>query len=335
MVGYIIKSIHTNPYYNLAFEEYLLNCVGELSGPILYLWQNNNAVVIGRNQNAYTECDIRFAESQGISIVRRITGGGAVYHDIGNLNYTFIMPKSIYNIEKSTKIILFALQKLGIDAEVNGRNDICVKERKISGNAYYSNAFVGMHHGTILFDVNMERLEKVLRVPKEKYFKKGIKSFHSRVLNLKEVDSFLTIELLQGEIEKQFCIEYNINALDGNIIVDKEKLDLYLNKYKSKEWNIGLINDYKLQISRQYIWGKVTMSFDMAGKEINSFEISTDSLKTDLIKIIRDSINLQIKNKNIKNLDFVSIKSKRDSEKKEKILIDIESLFYELLNRAR
>lgn len=335
MVGYIIKSNQTNPYYNLAFEEYLLEYVKKVSSPILYLWQNDNTVVIGRNQNAYTECDIQYAEIQGINIVRRLTGGGAVYHDLGNLNYTIILPKPMYDIEKSTKIILYALQKFGVDANANGRNDICVRGKKISGNAYYSNIFAGIHHGTILFNVDMEKLEKVLRVSKEKILKRGIESIHSRVINLKELYPFLTIGLLQNEIEKQFQKRYDIKEFDKNIHVNTEKLDLYLNKYKSKEWNIDLINDYKLQISRQYIWGIVTMSFDMTGDKIDHFEISTDSLETNLIERIRNSINLHIKSKNIKGFDNVFIKCKRDFGEKEKIIIDIESVFYELWDRVR
>ena len=133
--GIFIESKSVNPYENLALEEYLLNLCTASQKAVLYLWQNDYTVVIGRNQNAFTECDIEFAKKNGIHIARRLTGGGAVFHDLGNVNYTMILPKEMFDVNLTTKIIVDALNGIGIKAEKNGRNDICTDHGKISGNA--------------------------------------------------------------------------------------------------------------------------------------------------------------------------------------------------------
>src|SRR6056297_3762446 len=145
----IYHSTSFDPWHNLAFEEYLLNQVEE-NEVILYLWQNDNTGVIGRNQNAWKECRSELLAEEGGKLARRLSGGGAVYHDLGNLNFTFIMDKDNYNLKKQLKVILEAVRDQGIEAEFSGRNDLVVKSKKFSGNAFYFGSETAYHHGTIL-----------------------------------------------------------------------------------------------------------------------------------------------------------------------------------------
>ena len=170
------------PWMNLAYETCLMNYVEKkkkdknLNCAILYLWQNDNTIVIGRNQNLWKECNISVVEKNNINIARRITGGGAVYHDKGNLNFSIILPKDYFNIDVTTNIIIFGLKKLGIYAEKSGRNDILLNNRKISGNAYYRTDYVGLHHGTMLLSFQSNMISKCLTPNKYKLESKSIKS---------------------------------------------------------------------------------------------------------------------------------------------------------------
>lgn len=175
----------TNPYYNLAVEEYLFNTAKE---DIFMLWQNDKTVVIGKNQNAYAEVNLDYAKNNGILISRRITGGGAVYHDLGNLNYSYI---SVTNENSGIEFkpfvtpIIEALKTIGVDAELSGRNDIVTKSgKKISGSAQHRQNGRVLHHGTLLFSTDMNVLSNVLSVDKEKLKSKAIKSVSSRVENV-------------------------------------------------------------------------------------------------------------------------------------------------------
>lgn len=131
----IIYSQSFNPWYNLALEEYLLNGVSD-NEVILYLWQNDNTVVVGRNQNAWKECRCKLLEEEGGKLARRLSGGGAVYHDLGNLNFTFLMKDSLYDLKHQLNVILNAVKMAGIEAEFSGRNDLVVQGKKFSGNAF-------------------------------------------------------------------------------------------------------------------------------------------------------------------------------------------------------
>ena len=203
-----IESNQFSPYRNLAVEEYLLlHC--EDKECILYLWQNQNTVVIGRNQNAWKECKVESLEENGGHLARRLSGGGAVYHDLGNLNFTFLVSKENYSIDRQLEVIVKAVQKLGAKAEKSGRNDILIDGKKFSGNAFYEQEQHCYHHGTLMMNVNKEMLSKYLTVSKEKLQSKGVDSVKSRVTNLVDYIPDLTLEALKkGELKETHLAVY-------------------------------------------------------------------------------------------------------------------------------
>ena len=181
----VIRTDNTDPYINLATEEYL-TMTAEEGVMTLFLWQNAHTVVIGRNQNPWRECSVEAIKRDGIYLARRMSGGGAVYHDMGNLNFTFIARDGLFDVQRQTEVILRSCRLLGIGAEKTGRNDLTVDGRKFSGHAYFSSRGYNYHHGTIMIDVKSDDLSKYLNVPESKLRSKGVKSVRSRVTNLRD-----------------------------------------------------------------------------------------------------------------------------------------------------
>ena len=183
----------TEPYENLAVERFLMEAVeeGEL---ILYLWQNRRTVVIGRNQNPWRECRLTELQRDGGSLARRLSGGGAVYHDLGNLNFTFCVQGMDYDLRRQQSVILEACHLLGIGAELSGRNDLLAEGRKFSGNSFYNHNGYAFHNGTLLVDADLECIGKYLSPSRMKLEGKGVDSVRSRVVNLAELHPGLTVE---------------------------------------------------------------------------------------------------------------------------------------------
>lgn len=312
----IICSSSLNPWYNLALEEYLLGDV-KTNEVILYLWQNDNTIVIGRNQNPWKECQCKEFEQDGGKIVRRLSGGGTVFHDKGNLNFTFITDKNIYSLEKQLSVILKAVNELGIDANFSGRNDILAGERKFSGNAFYKGSKSYYHHGTILVDSDMNRLSKYLKVSKEKIAAKGIDSVRSRVVNLKTIKNDLTIEVLKEKMIKSFSEIYapplNVEYIRENSYEIKE---LY-NKYSSWEWIYGQTPKFDINFVHRFVWGEMDFHLNLKNGIIDSLAIYSDAMNSELIKIIENKLlNIPFKIDNIfETLDTIDI------EEEEKYII--------------
>ena len=198
----IAESTCTDPHDNLALEETLLNQAEDAM--ILYLWQNQNTVVIGRNQNPWKECRTALLQQEGGHLARRLSGGGAVFHDLGNLNFTFLMPQPLYDLEKQLAVIQRAVRSFGIEAERSGRNDILARGRKFSGNAFYKNGRQAYHHGTILIDADLEKLGRYLNPSKAKLAAKGVDSVRSRVGNLRELNPAVTIDAMKEALTAAF-----------------------------------------------------------------------------------------------------------------------------------
>lgn len=279
-----------NPYYNLALEEYLLKHVkkGEC---ILYLWQNEKTVVIGRNQNPWKECKIQELEEAGGRLVRRLSGGGAVFHDLGNLNFTFLMNREDYDLNKQQQVIVKAVNNLSIPAVINGRNDITVEDRKFSGNAFYTDKENSYHHGTILVNVNMSDLSKYLNVSKAKLVSKGVESVKSRVVNLTEYNKTLTIDIMKEEVVKAFEDIYGLRAkkIDHTFMASKE-IEEGAGHFSSWDWNYGRKQDFDYQMESRFSWGNADIYFKVDKGLIQNFNIYSDSLDTDYIGLLNTSI---------------------------------------------
>lgn len=267
----------TNPYYNLAVEEYLLLHEDD---DIFMLWQNEPTVVIGKNQNAYAEVNLSYVREQGIHVCRRITGGGAVYHDAGNINYTFISKKR--NGEHASYAffaapILRALETLGLSCSLSGRNDLEYNGRKFSGNAQHSNGARILHHGTILFDTDISVMSAALKVDKEKLAHRAIKSCGSRVINLKEAlgDTFGVSDLLE-HIEAFVKAELHAEPYS---LPSCEEIDALRARNENDAWIYSekrYLTNYTVQRKKKYPFGLVQIELNLNGNMIEDAVISGD-----------------------------------------------------------
>lgn len=285
----ILLTDSTNPWVNLAVEEYLLeNFDGK---PLMYLWQNTNTIVIGRTQNAYRECRVAEFESEGGYLARRSTGGGAVYHDLGNLNFSFILPRQEYNLSKNLEVILGAVRSFGIDAAFSGRNDILAEGKKFSGNAFRHTKTASLHHGTILFDADMARLSRYLQPSKSKIESKGVKSVQSRVINLKELNPMIDIEKLKRAMTESFISVFGeSDILTTQEYIPGKRLKPYINKYSSWEWRLGENPQFNTEKSIRYPFGEITYMLDVKAGRIEEARLYSDALNTDFIEALKETL---------------------------------------------
>lgn len=284
-IRYVISK-ETNPYANLALEEYLLKKVGEQEC-ILYLWQNEKTVVIGKNQNPWKECKFTELEKDGGKLVRRLSGGGAVFHDLGNLNFTFLVHKENYNLEKQLEVILKAVNHLGIPAEKSGRNDITVDGRKFSGNAFYSDGIHNYHHGTILVHVDMRMLSHYLNVAKDKLVSKGVDSVRSRVVNLQEYRPDLDIDTMKVELIRAFGEVYGLQPeLLSQDFINTDELQKSIEKFSSWKWIFGQKIEFSDIYERRFPWGNIELQFRVVAGVIKECAVYSDALHTEFIEQI-------------------------------------------------
>lgn len=263
----------TDPYYNLAFEEYVLTRMDKGKDYFL-LWQNDNTVVVGRYQNTAAEVDLDAARLNGVRIVRRMSGGGAVYHDMGNLNFSFVTDADRH-AEFDFKVFILplieTLRKLGVTAQFNGRNDVTIDGKKFSGNSQYLSDGRLLHHGTIMLSSNLDFVQRVLRVSDDKVATKGVKSVRSRVTtvnsNLKQSVSIYDFKtLLLNEVFKAVERE-SFDLGDADLAQIRALRD---DKYSTWEWNFGHDPGYSI---------KQTRRFDDVGTVTASMEVEKGVLK--------------------------------------------------------
>lgn len=283
-----IDTDNTYPYQNLAVEEYLLLHCGE-NECILYLWQNRNTIVIGRNQNAWKECLVSKLEEENGFLVRRLSGGGAVYHDLGNLNFTFLVRKPNYDLNKQLDVILRAVQKLGVHAEKSGRNDILVDGHKFSGNAFYEQGDYCYHHGTLMVNVNLSELSRYLTVSKEKLQSKGVDSVRARVANLSEYAPDMTVDLLREKLLEAFEKVYGLKTQTKKVEdLDAEDIAKKTEKFASWDWIFGKKLDFQYELSTRFTWGQVALQFKVKNGKIEDMNVFSDSMKPGLMQQIKE-----------------------------------------------
>ena len=255
---YIVQN-STDPHWNMAFDEYALEGLS-VDEPLFYLWQNAPAVIIGLNQSAYAEVNMPFLEGNGIVLARRVTGGGAVYHDLGNLNYSIVGP--VKTMENAYGLVAEALRKLGVPAERSGRNDILVEGRKCSGYAKRLSKNRMMIHGTLMWDVNLEDLTQSLAVPGSKLQAAGVASVRSRVANLKDyLPSLSDIGAFRQALHAVLAGE------DGEIALNHAQLDaigrMADEKFRTWDWNFGRSPVTTFQSTQKFPCGTVTAHYTL------------------------------------------------------------------------
>jgi len=274
---YFITHFNNNPYYNIASEEYLLR---QKEGNYIYIWQNEPSVIVGVNQNTLQEVNLAYVQDNGIKVVRRQTGGGAVYHDLGNICYTVVSKydEGVDNYKKFTAPVIEYLNSLGVKAEFSGRNDITVGDKKISGNAQTVYNGRVLHHGTLLFDTDLTVLSSALNPNKLKTQSKGIKSVRARVCNISEFTTGLTAReffLSLGEHFKKECEVYQFSKEDEDKINE-----LVQKKYGTYEWNIGYSPKGKNRLDAKFDFGILTITFDTENGVIKNAEAFGDFFST-------------------------------------------------------
>lgn len=277
----LIVGKQDNPYINLALESTLLDNYKE-NTITLFLWKNRQTVVIGKNQNPYSECDVEALVNEGGHLARRRTGGGAVYHDLGNLNFSFVADKNIYDVKKQMSVIQKALLDFGLTTEISGRNDITYQDRKFSGNAFAFSHKQGLHHGTILIKTDNDLLQRYLKVKPAKLHKHGVKSVVSRVINLSEVSDINSDNIIPSLIKafeeiyqnKAEIIDYDKLISDEIMRLSKE---ISSNKYLFGKWK-----EFNTKKSGTFDWGMVELDIkiDEGNSTIKDITIASDSLDT-------------------------------------------------------
>ncbi|HHV8949610.1 TPA: lipoate--protein ligase [Staphylococcus aureus] len=269
----------TDPTLNLAMEEYVLkNLPAEESYFLFYI--NRPSIIVGKNQNTIEEVNQTYIDAHNIDVVRRISGGGAVYHDTGNLNFSFITDddgNSFHNFQKFTEPIVQALQSLGVNAELTGRNDIQVGQAKISGNAMVKVKNRMFSHGTLMLNSDLDEVQNALKVNPAKIKSKGIKSVRKRVANIQEflndpleIEEFkkIILKTIFGETEVE---EYKLTDEDWKNI---EKLSN--DKYRTWEWNYGRNPKYNFEREEKFEKGFVQIKFDVKRGKIVHAKIFGD-----------------------------------------------------------
>ena len=278
-----LKSRGMNPYHNQALERVLMDTVapGECR---LYLWQNRRTVVIGRNQNPWRECHIARLEEDGGHLARRLSGGGAVYHDTGNLNFTFLIRKADYDVARQLEVILRAVKLLGIRAEKSGRNDLTAEGRKFSGNAFYESGDFCYHHGTLLLDTDTEEMSRYLNVAADKLAAKGVASVRARVVNLRELCPGLELAALEDALVKAFGEVYDCvprpmeeEELAKELVAQQEAF------FGDSAWRLGYHVPFTVELEDRFAWGGVSLQLHVEKGTILEAAVYSDAMEGDVI----------------------------------------------------
>lgn len=274
-----IVSNQTEPYWNISVENYL---VEHADAVVLYLWRNRRTVVIGQNQNPFSEVNVEALEADGGFLMRRKTGGGAVYHDDGNLNFSFVVPKALYDQQRQFSVIQRAVESFGLHTELSGRNDILAEGRKFSGNAFSKGRVNDLHHGTLLIKGDMSDLARYLKPKPAKLQKHGVQSVRSRVVNLAELNPEITPESIAPRLRAAFEAEYGAESVEvgfADLMACQDVKTLH-DHFASDEWKYGRWRTFLAQRSAQFDWGGVELALtvDETRGIITDVQLASDCL---------------------------------------------------------
>ena len=279
-----------DPHANLATEKHLMDMV-QPGQCILYLWQNQNTVVIGRNQNPWVECRTSLLEEEGGKLARRLSGGGAVFHDIGNLNFTFLLCREDYDVDRQLSVIQAACAMAGIPAEKSGRNDLLAEGRKFSGNAFYQDKLHAYHHGTLLIDVDMTKLQRYLSPSKAKLEAKGVASVRSRVVNLKEMAPSLDCETMKTYMSAAFQQVYGLPAETIALAPqDLAAIEALKKEYGSWEFLYGTPLPFTLECEQRFPWGGIQLQLQAKHGIITAAKVYSDAMDWQLPETVETAL---------------------------------------------
>ena len=275
------ESKATDPYQNLAVEEYLTFHT-EPGECILYLWQNAHTVVIGRNQNCWKECRVSELEADGGHLVRRLSGGGAVYHDLGNLNFTFCMRKEDMDVDRQLQVIIEAVSSFGLTAEKTGRNDVAIGGQKFSGNAFFDSKGYYYHHGTLLLNVDTASMSRFLNPSKAKLQSKGVDSVRSRVVNLSSLCPDITVDTMKQAMFNAFSKVYGLPAMPLCAErLEQTAIEKGRERFSSEHWIYGPKIPFTNRLEQRFPWGEAGLDLCVNGGMITEALLSSDSMEAD------------------------------------------------------
>jgi len=272
----LIRWSNLDAYYNLAAEEYIFTSL-DRDQEYLLLWQNQNAVVVGKHQNTIEEINTAYVKEHGVQVARRLSGGGAVYHDLGNLNYSFIVnaPKGRYNFREMSQPVADTLIRLGVNVEFSGRNDLVIDGKKISGSAQFIRRGRILHHGTLLFHSDLDQISRVLTVKDDKIASKGVKSVRSRVTNICEYLPGITVHAFQSQLEKTL-LGRNLSMYEFSEADMAAISTLRDSKYATWEWNYGYSPAYDIKKDRHLANGGLSIYMKVQKGIIQTITIRGD-----------------------------------------------------------
>lgn len=275
-MNYWYVSPSRDGWQNLAMDEWFLDTMNP-EDVLLYFYVNQKAVIIGKNQNPWKECDLAAMERDDVQLVRRITGGGAVYHDEGNLNFSFIAGKDIYDVPRQLEVILKAVRTFGIDCEFSGRNDLLADGKKFSGNAFCARGDLRQHHGTLLLNSDLGRLQNYLHPDPKKLKAKGVDSVRSRVGNL-EIGREAMLRAIRTAFEAQYgsVTDLSVGPEDLAQVVP------YYEKQSSWNWRMGKTPAFDLELSERFPWGGVDLQLTLKDGIVAEARIWSDAMDADL-----------------------------------------------------
>ncbi|TCS36129.1 lipoate--protein ligase [Reinekea marinisedimentorum] len=298
MVSRILISNSNNPWFNLAVEDVIFRSM-PADQRVLFLWRNSETVVIGRAQNPWKECNIKKMEQDEVYLARRQSGGGAVFHDLGNTNFTFMAGKPEYSKEVSTHIVLQGLKALGIEGYANGRNDLVVGEgenmRKFSGSAYKEAADRGFHHGTLLLNADLSRLANYLNPDPKKLQSKGISSVRSRVTNLaslkEDIDHAMVCDAISAAFCEHFAEQPQAEFISPDALPDLPGFEQTFARQQSWDWNFGKSPQFTHTLDERFKWGGIELHLNLKNARISDTQVFTDSLYPEPIEKLGEQLN--------------------------------------------
>ncbi|MBQ8111506.1 MAG: lipoate--protein ligase [Clostridia bacterium] len=299
----IVMGDSTDAWHNLAVEELLFDTVSP-DCAVFYLWQNRNTVVVGRHQNAWRECRVGLLESEGGYLARRSSGGGAVFHDLGNLNFSFVLPRVAYDVRRQLGVVQRAVATFGIQAEFTGRNDLVIRGSgaKFSGSAYRFSRDAALHHGTIMVDVALEKLGRYLAPDEGKLRAKGIDSVRSRVINLRSLNPDISVSALTEALKQGFAAEYGPAEALEIADLDPERLRGLERKYDAWDFRLGRALPFDATLEHRFDWGGVMLQLSLKQGAVCAARAFSDAMDEAMIGQIAPALaNVRYENEALAN----------------------------------